>query len=43
MKEKKKYFYLDSNEISLTLLCLINLSNKMISENRLPDCVNDII
>ena len=43
MKEKKKYLYLDSKEISLILLCLINLRNKMISENRYPDCVNDII
>ena len=43
MKEKKKYLYLDSNEISLVLFCLINLRNKMSSDNRLPDCVNDII
>lgn len=44
MKEKKKkYIYLNSNETSLILLCLINLRNKMISENRYPDCVNDII
>lgn len=43
MKEKKKYVYLDSNEISLILFCLINLRNKMISKNRYPDCINDVI
>lgn len=43
MKEKKYYLYLDYNEWRLTILCLMDMRNSLIVENRYTDCVDKLI
>ena len=39
MKKKKRYLYLNAEEISVVLQSLIRLKNTLIREGRYTDCV----
>lgn len=43
MKNKKRYLYLDSEEISIVLQSLIRLKNNLLREGRYTDCVDELI
>lgn len=43
MLKKKHYLYLDKSEHSLLINSLIQLKNKLIQQDRLTGCVDDLI
>lgn len=43
MRNKKMQLYLNSQERSVLLHCLVDMKNRMISEERYTDCVDDVI
>ena len=43
LKKKKRYLYLDDEEISVMLQSLIRLKNTLIREGRYTDCVDELI
>lgn len=43
MKEKKYHLYLDETEHRLIIICLNELRNKLISEGRYTDCVDELL
>lgn len=43
MREQKYHLYLDETERRLIILCLNKLRNKLISEGRYTDCVDELL
>lgn len=43
MRNKKMQLYLNSQERSVLLHCLVDMKIRMISEGRYTDCVDDVI
>lgn len=41
--KKKMRLYLDSEERSVVLRCLVDMKNRMTAEGRYTDCVDDVI
>ena len=41
--KKKMRLYLDSEEKSVVLKCLVDMKNRMIAEGRYTDCVDEVI
>lgn len=43
MREQKYHLYLDETERRLIILCLNKLRNKLISEGRYTNCVDELL
>ena len=43
MREKKNHLYVDSQERSILLHCLVELKNQLIQQGRYTDCVDELI
>ncbi len=43
MRNKKRYLYLNSDEVSVLLKSLVRLKNALIREGRYTDCVDELI
>ena len=41
--KKEMQLYLDSEERSVVLRCLVDMKNRMTAEGRYTDCVDDVI